>query len=102
MYSTGLVDSCNHTFVCTGINNVASSDRVKLFPNPAHDFVKITVEGYSNYTLDLFDLNGRLLKSCNAFDSNLKPDLSTVDQGVYVIRLQSDNQIIGYKKLIKE
>jgi hypothetical protein len=102
LYSTGIVDSCDYVYIWTGINNVKSSDQIKLFPNPAQDFVEIDAKGYSNYKIELFDLNGRLLKSDNAFDSSFKLDLSFINKGVYVILLRNKNQIIGYRKLIKE
>lgn len=102
LYSTGIADSCDYVYIWTGIDNLESSDQIEMFPNPAQDFVEIIAKDYSSYTIDLFDLNGSLLKSDKAFDSNLKLDLTPINKGVYVIRFQNNNQIIGYKKLIKE
>jgi hypothetical protein len=102
LYSTGVVDSCDYVYIWTGIDKVKPSDQIELFPIPAQDYVEIKAENYTSYKIELFDFNGRLLKSDNAFDSNFKLDLSSVDKGIYVILLQNGNQIIGYKKLIKE
>lgn len=102
LYSTGIVDSCDYVYIWTGIDNVKSTDQIELFPNPAQDFVEIKAKDYSNYTIELYDLNGRLQKSGNAVGSNFKLDLSNIAKGVYIILMQNNNQIIGYKKLIKE
>lgn len=102
LYSTEIVDSCDYVYIWTGIDDIESSDQFELFPNPAQDFVEIKAKDYSSYTIDLFDLNGRVVKSYKALDSNLKIDISLINKGVYVIRLQNNNQIIGYKKIIKK
>ena len=101
-YSTGIADSCDYVYTWTGIDAIESSERIKLFPNPAQNFVEIIASDYSSYTIDLLDLSGRLLKSDKSFAPNTKLDLSTIPEGVYLIRLQNNGQIIGYKKLIKD
>jgi len=101
LYSTGAVE-CDYIYIWTGIDDVKSSDRIGLSPNPAQDLVEIEAEGCLSYSIELFDLNGRLLKSANAFDSRFMLDLSSIRDGVYVILLHKGNQLIGYKKLIKE
>ncbi len=102
LYSTGIVDSCDYTYIWTGIDNAESLAQIELFPNPAHDFVEIKTSDFSDFSIKLFDLNGKLLKSDKTFESSYKLDLSQIDKGVYVILLQNNNQIIGYKKMIKE
>ena len=102
LYSTGIADSCDYVHTLTGINNVTPVSRFELYPNPAQNFVEINAKDDAKYTVTLFDLNGRLLITEKVYHSNIKLDLSTLEIGVYVMRLQNNNQIIGYKKLIKE
>ena len=102
MYSTGIVDSCDYVYIWTGISQTKSGARIELFPNPTQDFVKIKVADISNYSIELLDLNGKLLKSTETSNSVLRLDLPQINRGVYVIIVRQGNQILGYKKLIKE
>jgi len=102
LYSTGIADSCDYTYIWTGIDNVEFKTQIELYPNPAYDFVEIKVSDLSEFQIKLFDLNGRLLKSDKTFDSSYKLDLSEIAKGFYMILLQNKNQIIGYRKMIKE
>ena len=101
LYSTGIADSCDYVYIRTGIDNVESLIQIELFPNPTQDFVEIRIVDISSYSIELIDMNGKLLNSGKTFNSNLKLDISQIKKGVYVILIKENNQIIGYKKLIK-
>lgn len=101
MYSTGIADSCNHIYSGTGIESIEPFTEIRIYPNPAHDYLEITGLGYSNYSVKLFDLQGKLLKLART-SSNMKLDISQINQGVYMILLQNEDKVIGYKKLIKQ
>ena len=99
-YPTGIADSCNYTY--SGNNDFEYSKSFELFPNPTQDEIEIKAKKFSNYTLYLFDLSGKQVKSYKVYGSKFRIDLSSVEKGIYIIRLQTDKQVIGYKKLIKE
>jgi hypothetical protein len=102
LYSTGIVDSCNYEYIWTGLDNEKFSDQFELFPNPCQDFVDIAVNDYSNFTIGIYNLGGQLMKSEHSFNSNIRLDVSILDQGVYVICLLRDNEVVGCQKLIKD
>ena len=99
-YSSGAADSCNYSN--TGNNELTFSKAFEIFPNPTQGSVEIKVKEFSYYTISLFDLTGKQVKYYKVYGSKFKIDLSSVEKGIYIIRLQTDKQIIGYKKLIKE
>jgi hypothetical protein len=101
-YSTGVADSCNYVYIWTGLNDIKSQTQISLFPNPAQDYVEIEIKKVSEYTAELYDLNGKYLKSTKTFNSNTRLDLSEIENGLYLIVIKEKNQTVGYKKMIKE
>ncbi len=92
----------------TGINNVIkNADAVKLYPNPVNTDLNISFESLENTNADLVikDITGRIvlnekveiLKGNNLINSNL----SSLNQGIFIIQLNSSNKIIYSNKIIK-
>ncbi len=99
LYSTGIAESCDYT--STGIEDMVSFSNIQLLPNPAYDMVEIKVPDNQEYNIRLLDLNGKLIQSWRAFSSKIKLNISDLKEGVYLISLHNDKQIVGRKKLIK-
>ncbi len=84
-----------------------AENRAEIYPNPFSDrlFIQISTETSANYTIQLFDLNGKLM------DKNLiqkvSDDLIVIDRnnlvsGFYILNLMLDNEVILNRKLIIE
>ncbi|MBO7646500.1 MAG: T9SS type A sorting domain-containing protein [Bacteroidales bacterium] len=89
--------------VTLNYSNVAVEDHQKksfaIFPNPAIDQLTIqSPEGRFNY--QLHDLTGRLLLSGNGEGQEMI-SVSALPAGAYMLRLQSDSQIITKKVIIR-
>jgi hypothetical protein len=75
-------------------------------PNPAKDVVNISLENFDNeeYTLSLVDLTGKTLfsKTINIDNKNLNQNLniSSIQQGCYLIRLKSSQKTLVEKLAI--
>lgn len=77
-------------------------DEFELYPNPVKDHLIITSKkGFDS--LVIYDINGRIVKhiSGNASNLNYKLDVQNLSNGLYLLKLQSNNgsQI---KKFVKE
>lgn len=74
-----------------GLEELLTSQELKIYPNPAS--VYLTVNSgrwlFSNATLSVFDMNGRLMLSQNVTGRAVTVDISNFPQGVYVIRVGS-------------
>ncbi|MFK7906629.1 MAG: T9SS type A sorting domain-containing protein, partial [Chitinophagales bacterium] len=73
-------------------------------PNPATDFVQISFdiqEDLQMFDIHLMDLTGRSLQQISV-DGNgsVSMDLSNVPNGMYLINLQADGQVIRQEKLV--
>lgn len=80
---------------------IASS--VKIYPNPANNFVSISASNDLNPTkLEVVDINGRLVKSVNLEKNNDREvDISELSKGLYLMNVYSVDGIIT-KKIIKQ
>lgn len=102
LYSTGIADSCDLNYFWTGIEGFTNDINIQVYPNPASDFVKIQIEGIPEFLTEIFDITGRLLFSEKSYDSNIRVDISSFKNGLYVISIKDKNQkLIGYRRLVK-
>lgn len=70
-------------------SDFATSDKVKIYPNPATDLINLTVSNYvGDLKLEMFDVNGRLVKTQSVdFSGNYTLDLNGLNSGVYIVKL---------------
>ena len=94
----------DETKVETKVIDEAKKD-IKLYPNPSKDgiFNLNTVDGFSEVTIIVADLTGRIIKEETRTKENitLRVDLSNQPSGIYIINLQSDGKTISSKKAIR-
>ncbi len=89
----------------TGIVNNSHLKFVKVFPNPAHDVVKLafnTEKVYNTSEIQLVDLSGRVVYSekVETKEGLIAIDISTVPTGVYVCNLVGDGVTIARDKIV--
>ena len=72
------------------------SSHVTVYPNPTSDVLNLQLNGnISIKSLELVDLNGRIIKSINGFVEKL--DISDLNSGIYMLNVVSDTS----KEVIK-
>jgi len=68
-----------------------SLDRIRIYPNPVNAILHIQLHNdlLTHYNINLFDSNGRFIKSLNVSESasNIAFDLSDVSSGIYLLRI---------------
>lgn len=83
-----------------------SKELIKIFPNPANDFVTIEVADiYSKaeLTINLFNLLGQKMISTTSGGTHSRLDLADVQQGVYLLAVQNkEGEILKLMKMKKE
>jgi hypothetical protein len=60
---------------------------IKVYPNPASDFIKVITEIDNNTTLRILSLDGRILKSLNLVSKQTLVSLKDLVNGVYFIEI---------------
>ena len=79
-----------------------SENILSVFPNPTKDIVNVSNTSASINSIEVTDLNGRVVKTVNAIDaSNVQVNISDLSSGVYMMKIVSD-QGTTTKKVIKE
>lgn len=85
----------------------AHASNLKLFPNPTNDKVNISFKGYDNenITVQIMDINGRLVKAenfgkINNGDVQITMDVAELSTGMYIVNVHSDSGLRRISKLI--
>jgi|LSQX01.2.fsa_nt_gb hypothetical protein len=84
-------------------DDIPNEHSFKVFPNPTFGLVNIEAEPSSNssFSIQLFDLNGRLLISERNIRINKHLDLRDFNRGTYLLILQVEGKNSIYK-IIKQ
>ena len=90
------------TLGTVAINNIAMPE-IKIFPNPAHNELTIESGDLKIEKIEIYDLTGR--KTFNSqfsiLNSQLKINVSTLHQGMYLLHIYTDKGTIA-RKFVKE
>ena len=71
-----------------------------VYPNPATDFVNInSADSIDSYRI--YDLTGRVVKRSSPYTNNFRIDVTSLNKGVYMVKLNSGDKT-GSIKLIKD
>jgi hypothetical protein len=86
-----------------GITETTLNNSVLVYPNPSNGEFTIDLDKGLNesVTIEVYDLNGKLIKVYATSESILILDLDQFENGVYVLEVNSKTQIIQ-KRLIKQ
>ena len=81
-----------------------SVSTLRVYPNPANNFVQVNYEGLKQNAgfLTLLDISGKTIQriELNNTDDNIRLDVSNVQNGYYLIRIDNGQQISTEKLVI--
>ena len=88
----------------TGIINLSEeTSSVKVYPNPASDFVKFEIENEAqNLELSIFDNAGRQIKQVTFNGKSTEVNLSNFPAGVYSYRISDSDNLMDTGSFIKK
>ena len=75
--------------IATTVNNLPG-ETLKVFPNPAYDFIEIKLENISS--LQLFSYDGKCVLMDASGEKTLKLDRNKLQNGLYFLKVFSGNQ----------
>ncbi|MEW5844869.1 MAG: T9SS type A sorting domain-containing protein [Bacteroidota bacterium] len=78
-----------------GIDSEFDKIRPAIYPNPSSDF--IIISGIDNYSISIFDLNGRMVYQ--NIPSENKVDISSLPKGIYIVKLATSKGFSIHKVL---
>ncbi|MCF8331309.1 MAG: C10 family peptidase [Bacteroidales bacterium] len=93
----GLGWKLKYTTTATSVQDEELSN-IQITPNPVNDFVMIS--GLKKVQLDIYSLDGRLMKSEKLEAEKNRINVSSLSSGIYMVVLTSDNGHRNVKKLV--
>lgn len=96
--ATGVItfEVTNKAFA-TGLNQINKSLNAQVYPNPATGLVYVSIPNQSAYTVNLFDIAGRL-QSSNTLNANQQSiDISNLAAGIYLMQIEQN----GMRKAVR-
>lgn len=84
------------------VMDIENKDDFKLFPNPTNTFFSIKTNSQDGFKINIFDVNGRLIKEMDKNIENVY-DVSSLSDGTYFIQItmNTSNSISTFRLLKK-
>jgi hypothetical protein len=83
-----------------GLGAVKALPTLMIYPNPASDY--IVVNGLENNSMvKVFNVTGQQLFVRKASQNQMSIDLSGLNQGLYILQVESEGQILNSKFIKK-
>ncbi|TAL65090.1 MAG: T9SS type A sorting domain-containing protein [Bacteroidetes bacterium] len=87
----------------TGIRDIHLRSEVRLYPNPAVDWLILQTEGnLMDSEVTIFDITGKtvmLFKKPESSGDGMRIDIGSLNTGIYFVRVKSDSGIVSGKFL---
>jgi hypothetical protein len=90
----------NHIAI-TGLADMPEN-KLSLYPNPSSGRFIIDLEDQESYTLQMFDLDSKLMADLGKVTNGGEVNISSYPQGVYLLRIGFDQQVILKKVIISK
>ncbi len=85
-----------------GINNLTLANSISLMPNPADNYIELSVSGNAEVKeATIFNAFGQLIQTIQLTDNHARIDLSNMASGMYFVRINGNN-VTATKKFIRK
>ena len=82
-------------------NNIKN---IRIYPNPANDFIMLEQMNNEILKIQLLSIEGKIIKEFEGFNTNdtkIKLDISSVNSGIYIIRILTNTNSLTKKVIIQ-
>jgi hypothetical protein len=77
---------------CTGISSVQSALKgLKVYPNPAENTLSIELNNSNEKSIVISDISGRVVLSAKTTNDKINLNITSLSNGVYFVKVQSNN-----------
>jgi len=88
-------------FVITVVEDLETNINISVYPNPTSDFITILNEKPTSVSIELIDINGKVLLQEKNTKTEKQLDFSPYTRGVYFLILKQEEKLIKSFKIIK-
>jgi len=86
---------------CTGVGvDENSFEEIKIYPNPANDFLTLNTGDLKNIQVEFFDISGRKLFQQKVNTNQESIDVSALANGLYVCTVYSGDKVVRREKVV--
>ena len=79
--------------VIGGVEKITEGMKISFFPNPARDYITISVNNPAYHTVELFDVTGKKLFTAEVSGQGISLDLKNYPCGVYFVTCRSNSSV---------
>ncbi len=84
-----------------GINENITSDKIKIYPSPAQDFVSLELpKNYNKVQLNIYNLTGQLISQKQISQPNQQIPIAELGNGMYIFVIQNGYKVIGRQRVV--
>jgi hypothetical protein len=87
-------------FVITDIENKTQLN-FKVYPNPVKDYLTIENSNFNIKSIELIEINGRLIINKTTSEQKIKLELGSLKSGLYILKINSIDNFEA-KIIVKE
>lgn len=91
---------CARSDVMTAISD-PDFNTMKLYPNPAHDWLHVDVDGGKLHTIGLMDPMGKILMEEQTTEGSVRFDVANLPSGTYVVKIVTADTTRAMNVIIK-
>jgi hypothetical protein len=81
------------------VNDEFLEKKIKIYPNPVKNSIKIEFTDIKIKKIELIDINGKLIKSFSSNFNELK--ICNIYKGSYILKIETENGVLNKKILIE-
>ncbi|MDA3943808.1 MAG: T9SS type A sorting domain-containing protein [Bacteroidetes bacterium] len=101
-YAVNIDGNCTDLIPTSTIEIGGESQSPKLFPNPATNILYVSFAEKEKVTATIFNSLGQLVRQIDTQGSELQLDLSKLENGLYILKLQTFDRSYSYKFVKQE
>lgn len=97
-----LVVRASATDTLLGTEQLSRANMFSVYPNPAKDIINVSSYDYSIATIEIIDMNGRIVKTFSNSTNDIQVNVSDLSKGVYIMKISTTDGVSDTKKIIKQ
>ncbi len=88
------------------VDDIANTDKIKVFPNPAKDYIFVNTSSNNNIEITLYNIEGKAIKVFTDLNyisktTDIKLDIAEINAGVYLLKVKTEESIHTSKIIIE-
>ena len=87
--------------VVGGVGTLTTDENIRIFPNPANDYLIIESDKFKLTEVSLINMQGQTIKQVPAKNNRTSINLSGIAKGIYLIKINTQNNALIRKVVVE-